>query len=88
MLAGQDARLAPCLPRRRGVQLCEVAIDAAHKHSPRALGAAVARLLVRNPHRLEILRAAVHHFRMRRSPAERGAPLEDDAALRDWLATY
>jgi glycosyltransferase involved in cell wall biosynthesis len=88
VLAEQDARLAPCLPRRRGVQLCEVAIDAVHKRSPRELAAAVARLLVRNPHRLEILRAAVHHFRMRRSPAERGAPLEDDAALRDWLATY
>jgi glycosyltransferase involved in cell wall biosynthesis len=88
VLAETDERLAPCLPSRRGVQLCEVTIDAVHKRSPRELLAAVSRLLVRNPHRLEILRAAVHHFRMRRSPAERGAPLEDDAALRDWLATF
>ena len=88
VLADADERLAPCLPSRRGVQLCEVAIDAAHKRSPRELAAAVGRLLLRNPHRLQILRAAVHHFRMRRSPAERGAPLEEDAALRDWLATY
>jgi glycosyltransferase involved in cell wall biosynthesis len=88
VLAESDARLAPCLARRRGVQLCEVAIDAAHKRSPRDFAAAIARLLVRNPDRIEIVRAAVHHFRMRRSPAERGAPLEDDAALRDWLATY
>jgi glycosyltransferase involved in cell wall biosynthesis len=88
VLAEDDERLAPCLPSRRGVQLCEVAIDALHRRSPRELAGAVSRLLVRNPHRLEILRAAVHHFRMRRSPAERRAPLEDDAALRDWLATY
>jgi glycosyltransferase involved in cell wall biosynthesis len=88
VLAETDERLRPCLPRRRGVQLCEVSIDAVHKHSPRELAAGLARLLVRNPHRLEILRAAVQHFRMRRRPAERGAPLEDDAALRDWLATY
>ncbi|HEY2571685.1 MAG TPA: glycosyltransferase, partial [Solirubrobacteraceae bacterium] len=33
VLAEADARLAPCLPRRRGVQLFEVAIDAVKKSS-------------------------------------------------------
>ncbi|HWX96776.1 MAG TPA: glycosyltransferase [Solirubrobacteraceae bacterium] len=84
-----DERLSDCLPRRRGVQLCEVSIDALHKRSPRQLVAAVTRLLLRNPHRIQILRAAVRHFRMRRkAPGEAAAPLADDVALRDWLATY
>jgi glycosyltransferase involved in cell wall biosynthesis len=88
-LAGVDQRLAPCLPRRRGVQLCEVSIDALHQRSPRELLAGVSRLLLQNPHRVQILRAAVGHFRMRRKSAgEGGAPLEDDAVLREWLATY
>jgi glycosyltransferase involved in cell wall biosynthesis len=83
-----DARLIVSLPRRRGVQLCEVSIDAVHKRSPRELAKAGSRLLVRKPHRLQILRAALDQLRMRRGAAEGGAPLEDDAALRDWLATY
>jgi glycosyltransferase involved in cell wall biosynthesis len=89
VIAESDTRLTPCLPRRRGVQLCEVSIDAAHKRSPRQLAAAASRLLLRNPHRLQTLRAAAKHFRMRRKgTGEHGALLEDDAALRDWLATY
>jgi glycosyltransferase involved in cell wall biosynthesis len=89
VIAETDTRLTASLPRRRGVLLCEVSIDAAHRRSPRELAASVSRLLLRNQHRLQILRAAVKHFRMRRKgPGEDGAPLEDDAALRDWLATY
>jgi hypothetical protein len=89
VLAEIDERLTPCLPRRRGVQLCEVSIDALHKRSPRQLLAAVSRLLLGKPHRVQILRAAVVHFRMRRrAPGEAGAPLQDDVALRDWLASY
>src|SRR5438270_8801728 len=45
VLAQADERLSACLPRRRGVQLCEVSIDALHKRSPRQLLAAISRLL-------------------------------------------
>ncbi|MCW3027822.1 MAG: glycosyltransferase family 2 protein [Solirubrobacterales bacterium] len=89
VVAEVDDRLSECLPRRRGVQLCEVSIDALHKRSPRQLLAGVSRLLLGNPHRVQILRAAAWHFRMRRrGPGVDGAPLEEDVALRDWLATY
>jgi glycosyltransferase involved in cell wall biosynthesis len=88
VMAEEDGRLADCLPRRRGVQLCEVSIDAVHRRSPSELLAATRRLLLGNPHRLQILRAAARHLRMRRSARAEGAPLENDAALRDWLASY
>lgn len=89
VMAEEDERLAACLPRRRGVQLCEVSIDSVHRRSPRGVVGAASRLLLRNPHRLRILRAAVEHLRMRRvGSGEEGARLEADAALREWLATY
>jgi glycosyltransferase involved in cell wall biosynthesis len=88
-LAREDDRLVPCMPRRRGVQLCDISVDAFHRRSPRELSAAVMRLLVRGPGRLQVLRAAGQHFRMRRFSAAAGAALlEGDGELRDWLATY
>jgi GT2 family glycosyltransferase len=89
VMAEEDERLAPCLPRRRGVQLCEVSIDSVHRRSPSELLAATSRLLLANPHRLQILLAAARHLWMRREGAGAdGALLEHDSALRDWLATY
>jgi hypothetical protein len=88
-VADEDERLARGLPRRRGVQLCEVSIDAVHRRSPRELATAGRRLLLLEPHRLEVLRAAATHWRIRRESAREGTELLDgDTELRDWLATY
>jgi glycosyltransferase involved in cell wall biosynthesis len=87
-MAEVDGRLAGCLARRRGVQLCEVAIDAVHRRNPRELGSAVGRLLA-HPHRLQTLAAAAGQLRMRRmGPPDGVASLDDEPALHEWLATY
>jgi GT2 family glycosyltransferase len=87
-MAEVDDRLAGCLARRRGVQLCEVAIDAVHRRNPRELASAAGRLLT-HPHRLQTLAAAAGQLRMRRGgPPDGAAPLEDEPALREWLAPY
>ncbi|HEV3284215.1 MAG TPA: glycosyltransferase [Solirubrobacteraceae bacterium] len=89
VMADEDQRLAACLPRRRGVQLCEVSIDAIHRRSPGELLGATSRLLLRNPHRAQIIGAALRHLRLRRGAGgEADLAPEDEAALRDWLASY
>jgi glycosyltransferase involved in cell wall biosynthesis len=88
-IAAEEQRVVPCLPRRRGVQLCDISIDALHRRSPSELSTAVWRLLVRGPRRLRVLRAAVAHWRMRRESAAAGATLLNaDTELGGWLATY
>ncbi|HXA55263.1 MAG TPA: glycosyltransferase family 2 protein [Solirubrobacteraceae bacterium] len=87
-MASNDPRLARCVPRRRGVQLCELAIDAAHRHSGAGLRAAIDCLLPEGD-RVAVVRAAFTHWRTRREGASDGAALlAHDRQLRDWLATY
>jgi glycosyltransferase involved in cell wall biosynthesis len=87
-VAQEDQRLAPCVPRRRGVQLCELSIDAVHQRSVSGLVAAASPLLS-GGHQIEVLRAAATHWRDRRDSASEGATLlSTDTNLRDWLATY
>ena len=89
VLALTDKRLARCEPRRRGMQLCELSIDAVHRRSPRELAATVMRLLLREPYRPQVLRAATECWRMRREAAAEGAALlADGTKFREWLATY
>ncbi|MFN2617711.1 MAG: glycosyltransferase family 2 protein [Thermoleophilaceae bacterium] len=87
--ADDDPRLARTLPRRRGVLVCELAIDAVHRRSPRQLGVALRELLVRPHGRLRAARSAVRQFRDRRALGRAGETLlEQDLELRDWLAGY
>jgi hypothetical protein len=88
VVAQEDERLSRCIPRRRGVQLCELSIDALQRHSVQGLRAAAACLL-RGSGRNEVLRAAATHWRTRREGAREGAALlTTDAELSDWLASY
>jgi glycosyltransferase involved in cell wall biosynthesis len=88
-LADGDRRLAGSLPRRSGVQLCEMAIDAVHRRRPAEAGMAVRELLLRRPGKLRIVGSAVRQFRDRRALGRDGAALlERDRELRDWLAGY
>lgn len=88
LVAQEDERLARCIPRRRGVQLCELSIDAIHRRSVKGLRAA-ATCLLRGGRRGEVLRAAVTHWHTRREGASEGVELlATDAELRDWLANY
>jgi glycosyltransferase involved in cell wall biosynthesis len=88
IVADEDERLLRCVPRRRGVQLCELSIDAVHRRSASGLRAA-ARCLLVGGGRMEVLRAARTHWRVRREGASDGAALlSTDANLRDWLASY
>jgi glycosyltransferase involved in cell wall biosynthesis len=87
-VALEDVRLTRCIPRRRGVQLCEIAIDAAHRRSPAGFWAAAA-CLRSGGRRMEVLRAAVTHWHTRREGAREGTTLlAGDVNLREWLATY
>jgi GT2 family glycosyltransferase len=83
-----DQRLEGCVPRRLGVLACEMASDALHQRSPRSALEA-AKLLVTGSRRLDIARAAITHWRMRRKGARAGELLlENDTELGAWLATY
>jgi glycosyltransferase involved in cell wall biosynthesis len=87
-IAREDDRLAGCVPRRRGVQFCELAIDAVHRRSISGLRLAASRLLS-GGHYLEVLRAAGAYWRARRASGVQGATLlAGDTDLRDWLANY
>jgi glycosyltransferase involved in cell wall biosynthesis len=89
VLALTDGRLARCEPRRRGMQLCELSIDAIHQRNPHELATTMMRLLVREPHRAQALRAAAACWRIRRAAASEGAALlMADTEFREWLATY
>ena len=88
-LADGDPRLTGRLPRRSGVQLCELAIDAIHRRRLDEAGMAARELLLRRPAKARILASAVRQFRHRRQLGREGALLlERDAELRDWLAGY
>jgi glycosyltransferase involved in cell wall biosynthesis len=88
LISQAGERLAHCIPRRRGVQLCELSIDAIHRRSPRALIIAAKRL-VRGQRRLEMLKSAASHLRERREGGRAGAALlAADIEFREWLATY
>jgi hypothetical protein len=88
VVAEEDERLRPCIPRRRGVQLCELSIDAIRRRSLPGLRAAAGSLL-QGGRQTEVLRAAMTHWRTRREGASEGASLlAQDTELRDWLATY
>lgn len=87
-VAQEDQRLRNCVPRRRGVQLCELTIDAVHRRAPRGMWAA-AGCLTRGGQRDEVLRAAIRHWHTRREGAREGRELlATDTSLRDWLAEY
>ncbi len=87
-VAEQDPCLARCVPRRLGVQLCEISIEALHKRSVTGLWMA-AKCLIGGQGRTEMLRAALTHWRTRKECGQEGAALlSRDAELRDWLATY
>ena len=87
--ASTDPRMAANEPARRGMQLCEEALDALRSRRPAVLGSAVERLLVATDHRGATLSAAGRHFRRRRAARAAGIALWDaDPALRDWLAGY
>jgi glycosyltransferase involved in cell wall biosynthesis len=89
LIAQEDERLTRCNPRRRGMQLCELSIDAVHRRNPRELATTVLRLLLREPHRSQVLHAAAARWRMRREAASEGAALlAADTEFREWLATY
>jgi GT2 family glycosyltransferase len=86
--ASSDSRLEGCVPRRLGVLACEMASDALHQRSPTSALEA-AKLLVTGSQRLDIARAAITHWRMRRKGAREGELLlENDTELGAWLATY
>lgn len=83
-----DQRLAGCVSRRLGVLACEMASDALHQRSPKSALEA-AKLLIEGNQRLDIARAAIGHWRMRRKGAREGVLLlENDTELHAWLATY
>jgi glycosyltransferase involved in cell wall biosynthesis len=87
-VALDDVRLARCVPRRRGAQLCELSIDAVHRRSLGGLWAAASRLFS-GGRQIEVLRAAATNWRTRREGANEGsALLRADSELRNWLATY
>jgi GT2 family glycosyltransferase len=86
--ANSNQRLEHCISRRLGVLLCEMSSDAIHQRSVRSVLAA-AELLVTGSQRVDITRAAIAHWRMRRQSAREGAALlNTDTDLSAWLATY
>jgi glycosyltransferase involved in cell wall biosynthesis len=86
-LAEDDARLRAQLPRRNGVQLAELALDAARARDPARLAQHVPTLLKTAP--VTTLRAAGRHFRGRYRWADAGErEWERDPDLRAWLARH
>ena len=86
--ADSDPRLARCLPRRSGVQLCELAIDAVHRRRPGELLTGTRRLLLERRGRMSIVGSAIRQFRDRRALGREGAAVFEGDELRDWLAGY
>ena len=89
-LAEVDRRLAPCLPDRIAVELCQQSVAALKGGRPDRLVGVAWRLLSGRPAKLTILwRAAAHHTRVRRASRRSGLALwQARADIREWLDTY
>lgn len=88
-LADAEPRLRPCLPRKLGVELCEVAVGLAKARRPGPALAESARTLSSRGGRGTILAEAARHFRRRRAARREALELwESSPELRDWLAAY
>jgi cellulose synthase/poly-beta-1,6-N-acetylglucosamine synthase-like glycosyltransferase len=88
-LARSDERLAPCIPARLGVVLCNsVTANLGSGDRDKALGVLRKNLLTRR-RKGKIVRAAYKHWRDRRRWVEEGLRLwDEDDELRAWLALY
>jgi len=88
-LAGEDSRLAACLARRRGVQLCELTVETVKRGRPSALIRVLRAARRDRSLTPETLRAGVRHWRVRRQGrGELRRTWDARADVRDWLATY
>jgi len=86
-LADQDPRLAPAVPRRLAVTLCDVTTRALREREWSEAWTACRDIALRRRHRLAILAGACRHWRARRRWAAAGARIwDEDASLRDGVA--
>lgn len=88
-LAAEDSRLAACLARRRGVQLCEIAVETVKHGQPGAILDALRAARRDRSLTWEAFRAGVRHWRVRRQGrGELRRTWTARTDVRDWLAAY
>ena len=88
-LAAGDPRLEAYVPERLGVELCERSVSAVKAGLPLRAAESVFQLVLRQPHRLRVLRRAVKHYRGRRQLWRIGRDVwSAQPELREWLSAY